>query len=1162
MMTLTTVASPQGNCKVGNIRVRGHRTRKHREQREQGGRNPPVKKTNTTTPNQLLRSQRKLHYWTQSQVAEKIGTTTVNVNRWESGLTSPGLYFRQKLCELFGKSAEELGLVLDPSELATQITTPLVFLASSYADAEKEVVLNLKAALQARGITLWSSRQVQRQGTENPRKVLQETIRAAQVLLLMVSPQARSSRHIQEALQMAKIYKRQICVVWIDGEHWQECIPGDLGELYVMIDARKRDDHTLFNELIATLEPTWLSSKDTPGPNSAPNELPGPHSEPRNPYKGLNAFHSEDRDDFFGRDKLIAELAAALEMSLLAEQKSEQSARLLAVIGPSGSGKSSVVMAGLLPHLQAGRLPGSEEWVYLHPIVPGAHPLEALALTLAEFLPSRSLKTLREDLEDDSARGLHLLATSLVKQPATKVVLLIDQFEELFLQTTSEEERRSFIDLLMASVTEPLGPVIAILTLRADHYDRPMHYAYLGTLIEEHHRAVLPMEIQELRAAIERPAQLPDVHLTFEDSLVGDLLFEVQGQVGALPLLQFTLDQLFQRRRGYLLTLQAYYAMGGVKGVLAKQAEDAYATLPSDEHRRLARALFLRLIDPGITEQDTTRRRAALSELQLFNAKETIIIGEVARAFILARLLTTDAMAGTPTIEVSHEALIREWIRLANWLREAREDIHLQQALDKDVAAWEQRGKPRDRLYRGSQLAEARKWAKCSTPSRQEVAFLQASVARRLRYVASVTVLFFLVVLLIVIPMGLQVRHLPPPIVSNLQDDGPGSLRQAIANANPGGTITFDARLRGTIVLTGADLNINQNVNIRGPGAGILAISRGNSIHGLRVFDRASVTVSGLTFKGEVLLSNSGIINYGKLTLTNCRVLGNGGLYNARSGTLALTNDTVVGNTFSGITNYGKLRLTNSTVSSNTAIRRGGGILNQGTVMLVNSTISGNTANGEGGGIANLKGGMVALTASTISGNTATSDGGGIFNDQESTLTLVNSTLSGNTAIGNGGGIANLGGRATITFCTIYGNTATEGGGIAVREISTKQSQVVMRASIVAGNDVSTGIGLDLAGRLISDGYNLIQHSLGAVFLKPLEKHHTDLSGERLTDLKIDPLLRDNQGPTQTHALLPGSPAINRIPPEVCHANGISTDQRGMQRGDGQCDIGAYEYMA
>ena len=119
-----------------------------------------------------------------------------------------------------------------------------------------------------------------------------------------------------------------------------------------------------------------------------------------------------------------------------------------------------------------------------------------------------------------------------------------------------------------------------------------------------------------------------------------------------------------------------------------------------------------------------------------------------------------------------------------------------------------------------------------------------------------------------------------------------------------------------------------------------------------------------------------------------------------------------------------------------------------------------------------------------------------------------------------------------------------------------------MKGSDAPVESAGTGIGLDLAGRLISDGYNLIQHSSGAVFLKPLEKHHTDLSGERLTDLKIDPQLRDNQGPTQTHALLPGSPAINRIPPEVCHANGISTDQRGMQRGDGQCDIGAYEYMA
>ena len=203
------------------------------------------------------------------------------------------------------------------------------------------------------------------------------------------------------------------------------------------------------------------------------------------------------------------------------------------------------------------------------------------------------------------------------------------------------------------------------------------------------------MAIHELREVIEKPAALPDVQLTFEGDLVGDLLFEVQGQVGALPLLQFTLDQLFQQRSGRQLTLSAYREMGGVKGALTRQAEETYAALPSDEHRKLARALFVRLIDPGATEQDTTRRRAALSEFSLPDATQTRLLQEVADAFIAARLLTTNEIAGTTTIEVSHEALIREWPRLAGWLREAREDIRLQQTISKDAAEWEQRNKPR-----------------------------------------------------------------------------------------------------------------------------------------------------------------------------------------------------------------------------------------------------------------------------------------------------------------------------------------------------------------------------------------------------------------------------------------------------------------------------------
>ena len=285
-----------------------------------------------------------------------------------------------------------------------------------------------------------------------------------------------------------------------------------------------------------------------------------------------------------------------------------------------------------------------------------------------------------------------------------------------------------------------------------------MTYPALGRLIVQRQVLVWPMDMHDLRAVIKRPAALPDVQLSFEGTLVGDLLFEVQGQVGALPLLQFTLEQLFERRDGHTLTLQAYQEIGGVKGALARHAEATYAALPSEEHRRLARALFLRLLDPGLTEQDTTRRRAAFIELSLPDARQTDLLKETADAFIKARLLTTNEVAGVTTIEVSHEALIREWTRLANWLPEARDDIRQQQAISGDAVEWEQHDEPRDRLYRGSQLREARAWARRNIPSRSEVAFLHASATRRTRVVVSL----FTIVLLLLSTTGLALRFFLP----------------------------------------------------------------------------------------------------------------------------------------------------------------------------------------------------------------------------------------------------------------------------------------------------------------------------------------------------------------------------------------------------------------
>ncbi len=626
---------------------------------------------------------------------------------------------------------------------------PFVFLC--YARADNELVTHLKTDLLERRIQVWIDREGLQPGTLDWEEALRTAIRAAQAVLLIASPNARSSRYVRDELRIAELYQRPVYPLWIAGTHWMEAVPlGWGGAQY--LDARESRYETAIPELVEILNTA----------SSTPPKPPEPEFEPRNPYKGLRAFNSDDAHDFFGRDTLINELATALEGALASEEKSQQCARLLAVVGPSGSGKSSVVMAGLLPHLREGRLSGSEQWVYLDPIVPGSRPIEHLALALSDHLPYTPT-AIQKDLEDDSACGLHLLATKLAKRQGTKVVLLVDQFEELFTQTPSEDERRHFLDLLVTAAIEPHGPVIVLLTLRADFYDRPMRYPTLGRLIPSHQMVVLPMEVDDLRATIEQPAALPDVQLTFEGNLVGDLLFEVQGQVGALPLLQFTLDQLFQRRNRRQLTLSSYHELGGVRGALTKQAEETYTDLPSDEHRKLARALFVRLIDPGATEQDTTRRRAALSEFTLNDPTQTRLMRETIDAFIAARLLTTSKVAGTTTIEVSHEALIREWPRLAEWMREARQDIRLQQAISKDATEWEQRNKPRDRLYRGSQFKEAQAWATRNIPSGNEMAFLRASAAQRMFYVARTTLIVLVVLSMAGLAGQLWFLSLNPP---------------------------------------------------------------------------------------------------------------------------------------------------------------------------------------------------------------------------------------------------------------------------------------------------------------------------------------------------------------------------------------------------------------
>ncbi len=690
---------------------------------------------------ELLRQYRTAAGFTQEELADRAGLSLRGVLYLERGGRQPYRDTIRRLADALALTEDDRAALLAaarrhsggdagsrteadrlPPEDELEVAQPgWVYVA--YAQGDRGRVERLRGDLQRRGVTTWVDQDDLPAGTPSWEQALREAIRGAPAVLLVASSHTRSSRYVADELRIAELYGRRVCPLWVEGEQWMECVPLGWGGLQYL-DARG-DGYEAALDALATEVP---HHRDQQVAGSAPAPASPPAAgEPRNPYKGLRPFTGADAGDFFGRERLVGTLLAVLPAA------GSDAPRFLALVGASGSGKSSVVLAGLLPRLQAGALPGSAAWVYLPPITPGAQPLDALAQTLCAALsePVDVLST-RGTLAEEPD-GLHRLARRLVTRPEQRVVLVLDQGEELFAAAVAEEERRCFVDLLVTAATAPGGPLLVVLTLRADFYDRPLRYPALGALLQAHDVAVLAPTAADLRQAIEGPAALPDVQVTFDEDLVGDLLFDLRGQAGALPLLQFTLDQLFARREGKRLSGAAYRALGGVRGALSRHAEATYAALPSEEHRTLVRALFLRLIDPGESEQDTTRRRATMGEFLLPDQAQSDCLQDVIQAFIGARLLVTQRSTlgrkGGPetTVEVSHEALIREWPRLAGWLREAREDVRMQQAISADAAAWAHHGQPADRLYRGSLLLEAEAWAARNTPSAQEAAFLAAA---------------------------------------------------------------------------------------------------------------------------------------------------------------------------------------------------------------------------------------------------------------------------------------------------------------------------------------------------------------------------------------------------------------------------------------------------
>jgi len=441
--------------------------------------------------------------------------------------------------------------------------------------------------------------------------------------------------------------------------------------------------------------------------------IPG---ELRNPYKGLRAFLEADSADFFGRELITRRLI---------ERVAETGApRFLCVVGPSGSGKSSVVRAGLVPAIRRGVIPGSERW-YVADLLPGAHPMQELERVLlgVGVDPPPSLL---DDLERDEL-GLTRAVDRLLPDPDAELLIVLDQLEELFTMVESDAERVHVLESLRVAASDPASRVRVVATLRADFYDEPLSVRGFGDLLAARNEAITPMSPEELERAIVGPAER--VGLDVEPGLVAAMVAEVIDRPGALPLLQYALTELADREDVSSLTLNAYRRIGGVSGALARRAERLYDAL-DDEGQVACRQLFLRLITLGEGTQDT-RRRMRRSELATADPVPTDALIE---AFGRHRLLSfdRDPVTREPTVEIAHEALLRAWTRLRGWVDEARDDLRTRDALAASAEGWDVARRDESFLLRGARLETVDAWsATTSVPlTATQEQYLAASVER------------------------------------------------------------------------------------------------------------------------------------------------------------------------------------------------------------------------------------------------------------------------------------------------------------------------------------------------------------------------------------------------------------------------------------------------
>jgi DNA-binding SARP family transcriptional activator len=432
----------------------------------------------------------------------------------------------------------------------------------------------------------------------------------------------------------------------------------------------------------------------------------------RNPFKGLRPFDEVDAADFFGREALIERLVERLADVARGDG-------LLTLVGPSGSGKSSVVRAGLVPAIRRGTLPGSQGW-RVATMAPGSRPFAELAAALERA-------GMGPVTEADLRRPGRLADMVVDLMPGERLVLIIDQFEELFWRVDEEALRRDFIRALTQALSAAMGRLVVVATLRADALDRALSVAELAEPVRTGLEVVGRLTRGEVERAIARPAEAVGVEL--EGGLLPRVVADVEGRPGALPLLQYALTELYDHGEGRRLTCEGYQALGGVMGAVGRRAEAIYHDLEPDA-RAVAREVFLRLV--AIQEGTVpAARRVARGELRSLD-DERGLLEQVLIAFGRGRLLSfdRDPVSGEPTVEPAHEALLSSWPRVAGWLEDAREDLWVRHRLGDAAAEWADAAQDPGYLLAGSRLALFRDWSASRTLrlSALEEAYLAASV--------------------------------------------------------------------------------------------------------------------------------------------------------------------------------------------------------------------------------------------------------------------------------------------------------------------------------------------------------------------------------------------------------------------------------------------------